>query len=62
MLDFSYKELLFVDFSGQKNNWPRLDDFKTFDAEDAYLQSKTKLLIDYVDLYQAQGGGFRAGC
>jgi outer membrane protein TolC len=31
-------------------------------AEDAYLQSKTKLLIDYVNLYQAQGGGFRVGC
>lgn len=27
-------------------------------AEDAYIQSKTKFLIDYVNLYQAQGGGW----
>jgi outer membrane protein TolC len=27
-------------------------------AEDAFLQSKVKLLIEYVNLYQAQGGGF----
>lgn len=27
-------------------------------AEDALIQSKTRLLIDYVNLYEAQGGGF----
>lgn len=27
-------------------------------AEDAYIQSKVKLLIEYVNLYEAQGGGW----